>query len=102
MNLLLHFVICGLISFIIKLFIMPEFFMKRVEKKIQNNDKLIQLLKEREKNNCIEIKNEVKEEQKEEDIEEKNEEKKVRKRNIKNKRINYVEGIRKNNLKSET
>ena len=35
MNLLLPFDICGLISFIIKLLIMPEYFMKRVEKKLK-------------------------------------------------------------------
>ena len=47
MNLLLPFVICGLISFIIKIFIMPQYYISKMIRKIQNN-KII--------NNSIDVK----------------------------------------------
>ena len=46
MNLLIPFIICGLISFIIKLLIMPQYFMDSVEKKIKKNEKIKQYIKE--------------------------------------------------------
>ena len=44
MNLLLPFVICGLISFIIKINIMPQFLLEKIEKKIKDNEKLIEYM----------------------------------------------------------
>ena len=46
MNLLLPFVICGLISFIIKINIMPQFLLEKIEKKIKDNEKLIEYMNE--------------------------------------------------------
>ena len=40
MNLLLPFLICGLISFVIKLLVMPSYSIDRIIRKIQNNKKL--------------------------------------------------------------
>jgi hypothetical protein len=54
MNLFLPFLICGLISFAIKLTIMPQFYINKIIKTIQNNDKLKNLIHSNKK----EIKNE--------------------------------------------
>ena len=76
MNLFLPFLICGLISFAIKLIIMPQFYINKIIKIIQNNDKLKNLICSNKK----EIKNE--ENNKNEEIIEVK--KKQRKHNIKN------------------
>ena len=44
MNLLLPFLICGLTSFVIKLLVMPSYSIDRIIKKIQNNQKLKDLV----------------------------------------------------------
>ena len=83
MNLLLPFVICGLISFIIKIYIMPQYFMDRVLNKIKKNEKIKEYIKKiKEKNN-----EPPKEEPpKEEIIEEAPKEEKQKKRSIKNRK----------------
>jgi hypothetical protein len=42
MNLLLPFIICGLISFLVKILIMPSYTIDKMIKKIQNNEHLSQ------------------------------------------------------------
>ena len=82
MNLLLPFVICGLISFIIKIFIMPQYFMERVQKKIKNNEKIKEYIQ-----SLLTEKKEEKEEIKKEEIKiEPSIEKKKYRRDIKNKK----------------
>ena len=58
MNLLLPFLICGLISFFIKLLIMPQYFMDSVEEKIKKNEKIKKYIKD-----MTEKKEEVKKEE---------------------------------------
>ena len=55
MNLLLPFVICGLISLIIKILIMPQYYLCRAEIKINNLKEEIEKNKEKEENKEIKI-----------------------------------------------
>ena len=50
-NLFIPFVICGIISFIIKIIIMPEYFLFRIEKENKNNKELKQLINKNEERN---------------------------------------------------
>ena len=88
MNLLLPFVICGLISFIIKILIMPQYFLARAEKKFDDlKEKMMKKIEDKKEYAKIEIKVEKKEESKEK-IKEENEEKgpKKKKRTLNNKK----------------
>ena len=49
MNLLLPFIICGLISFVIKILIMPQYLFNKMVKKIQSNDVLKNMLSKNKK-----------------------------------------------------
>ena len=64
MNLILPFLICGLISFAIKLLVMPSYSIDRIIRKIQNNQKLKDIVLKRgipvPKTNIIEVKSKSK------------------------------------------
>ena len=63
MNLLLPFAVCGLISFIIKLLIMPQYYLARAEKKINDlKEKIMKNVEIKKEEEKIEIKVEKKEE----------------------------------------
>ncbi len=63
MNLLLPFLICDTISFIIKFIIMPQYYINKIIKKIQSNDKLKNIITSYKKGNKNEENNKKEEEE---------------------------------------